>query len=411
MELDENFQFRNSPEWIAYSQQRYLPLEEIRHRLKLRGSQWKKLSKAIAETRKAQALPLLLPSINKVFWYFDADCIRKKISEIERLGTLLFSKIHSTKSFEKEFITDATEEESITSAIYEGANTTRGKARQFIAQKRSPRDKAEQMVLNNYEALNWIKQNRYQEVSIETVLRLHSIVTKGTLTGDDVNYSGKFRDDQVFVGNHQGIEHSLITKALNESIEATTRNQRLIHPLIRGILLHYLVAFIHPFFDGNGRTARALFYFKSIKNELHFVELLSISANLKEHGNRYIRAFDNAVLHDGDMTYFVDFALDSLLTGLQVVNEKVMFLMNVSSLKSKLDLSEHQVRLLQRLALNKVRNMTTEEYAVETSRSNEMARLELNELVKKELLQVQRVAKKNVYLINFVKLKELVSGQ
>ena len=409
MNVNEDFQFRNSPEWIEYSHQRYLPLDEIRHRLKLRGPKWDKLCTTIAETRKAQSLPIFLPSINRVFWYFEADCIRQKISQIERLGTVLFDKIHNAPSFEKDFIVDAAEEEAITSAIHEGANTTRGRARQFIAQRRSPKDKAERMVINNYEALEWIKKNRDQEVSLATVLRLHAIVTRGTLEGDDVNYSGKFRDDTIYVGKHQGIEHKLIRSTLHDVINATTQNPRFIHPLIRGILLHYLVAFVHPFFDGNGRTARALFYFKCIKNDLSFVELLSISANLKEQGGRYIRAFENAVTHDGDTTYFVDFALDSLLEGLQIVNEKVIFLTKVSSLRTSLDLSDHQVRLLQRLALNKFRNMTTDEYATDTSRSHEMARIELKELVKKDLLQEQKIGKKNVYLIRASRLKQLVS--
>lgn len=404
----KDFAFRNSSEWIEYSHNRYLPLEDIRRRLATTGEEWKSLEHQFAQTRKVQSIPLVLRTIDKVFWYFEADCIRQKLSQVERLGTHIYDKIVSQKTFEQEFNLNASIEEAITSAIYEGANTTRSKARQFIAENRPPRDKAEQMLINNYQAMQWIKENHQQQVTKDVILKVHAIVTKKTLEGNDVNYSGKFRDDVVYIGNHEGVNHKLIERSLDEAIAETTQNRRFLHPLIKGVLLHYLIAYIHPFFDGNGRTARTMFYFKSIRNHLNFVELLSISAHLKEHGRRYERAFENAVIHDGDLTYFVDFALDSLLAALKVVEQKVTYLQSVWRLKERFKLSDPQVMLLQRLALNKFRRVTIDEHAKNTERSHEMARLELKELVKHGLLIEQHKAKKFTYVIDSKHLKKLV---
>jgi Fic family protein len=83
--------------------------------------------------------------------------------------------------------------------------------------------------------------------------------------------------------------------------------------------MHYFIAYIHPISDGNGRTARSIFYFKCLKNELRFVELLSISAYLKDRRQAYEGAFKMAIEHEGDLSFFVDFSLDSLLRALDEV--------------------------------------------------------------------------------------------
>jgi Fic family protein len=410
MDFIEDYQFRNSDSWLKYSHERYLPLEDIRHRLGVQGEEWEKLRSTFQQVRKSQAIVFQFKSLNKVFWYFEADCIRKKLSDIEKLGIQLYDKIHSSRTFESEFIVNAAVEEAITSAIYEGANSTRAKARQLIAEGRTPADKDEYMIFNNYEAMRWIKKTSASQITLDMILQLHTIVTRNTMSGNDVHYSGKFRDDRVFIGPHEGIEHNLIEPALQEALDQTTNNRRFIHPLLRGILLHYFVAYIHPFFDGNGRTARGLFYYKAIRNELNFVELLSISAHLKEHGKRYERAYENAVEHQLDMTYFVDFALDSLLYALKKVDQKVKFLINIQVLKRHFGLNDNNIALLQRMSLHKFRHVTIEEYAKDIDRSHELARLDLKKLTELNLLLEKKIGKKLAYLVNSDLLKKTVAA-
>src|SRR5690606_33714731 len=105
-------------------------------------------------------------------------------------------------------------------------------------------------------------------------------------------------------------------------------------------------------------TARTLFYFKAMKNGLKFVELLSVSAHLKEHGKKYEKSFDLVKEHDLDMTYFVDFCLDSLIAALGKVEIKVNYLVKINKLIDAEDLNTNQVSLLQRMALNKYREIT-----------------------------------------------------
>lgn len=419
MTAKENFEFMNSDIWLKYTHVRYLAEEELRHRVPYgtESIKWEETWQKIMSMRKLGAVPMFLGALDIKFWYFPADSINRKISEIERLGTKLYDKISTDKIFMQSFLVDAEVEEAISSAIYEGANTTRAKAKQLIESGKRPATKDDWMLLNNLEALEWIKENKTSQVSLDLILRIHQLVTKNTLSGADSAYCGKFRDDSVFVNNalgkivHEGIDFKKIKNALVEVIKNVTSHPRYIHPLIRGILLHYFVAYIHPFFDGNGRTARTLFYFKSMKHDLKFVELLSISAHLKNSGNQYEKAFEKVRQHEWDLTYFIDYCLESLLAALKIVEGKVEYLLKINGLKEIFDFNDNQIGLLQKLALNKYRVVTIETYAHEIGKSREVARQDLKGLVAKQVMREEKVGKKFIYRVETSKLKEIVQNK
>jgi len=404
------FEFLNSPLWLSYTQQRYLSPEEIRYRFQQQGKlppDWKDLAKKIVAHRKVGSIPFFLESMGKNFWFFPSDSLVRKINEIERLGIDLQNRINNQSLFKKDFLLDSSIEEAITSAIYEGAHSTRAQAQQLIASGNKPKNKDEWMLLNNFNAMNWVHDHRDESVSTELILELHRIVTEHTMEGDDENFSGAFRNDRVFVGPHEGIQHSLIDQSIAEAISLTTQNPRYIHPLLRGILFHYFTAYIHPFFDGNGRTARALFYFNAMRDDLEYIQLLSVSAYLKEHGEQYEKSFEKVASNDLDMTYFVDFCLDSIHSSLLVVSKKVVYLLRVNKLRESAGLSANQVGLLQRMALHKFRTVSIEEYAQQIEMSREISRQELKQLAKLGLIQESKQGKKLVYCIDKEKLGDL----
>lgn len=406
----DDFEFLNSNLWINYSQQRYLSPDEIKYRIEQQSElteDWPALSRKIVATRKIGAITLFLKSIEPRFWFYPSDAIQKKIDQIERLGKDLYQQINAHATFKQDFLLDSRIEEAITSAIYEGAHSTRAQAEQLIASGQRPKDKDEWMLFNNFKAMKWVKENTGRPLSKEVILQLHKIVTENALEGDDVNFSGKFRNDKIFVGPHEGINYKLIEVAIAEMIAITTNNPRYFHPLIKCILVHYFTAYIHPFFDGNGRTARALFYFKAMRNDLLYVELLSVSAYLKEHGTQYEGAFERVVKNDYDITYFIDFCLDSMFSSLNEVSRKVKYLLRMTDLRDRYGVSDHQVGLMQRMALHKFRTVEIEEYAGQIGKSREFARQELKKLVDLDLIAELKVSKKLVYKVNAKKLKEL----
>ena len=397
----DNFSFLNSQIWLKYTQERYLPLDDIKYRLERLGilkKNWLEMRQQVLNFRKMGAVVLNLNSIGKVFWYYPADCIYKKLYQIETLGFTLENQIENNNLFKDEFVSHSLTEEAVTSSIYEGANTTRTKAKELIARGHSPKDKDEQMLVNNYKTMRWIKKNFNLPISNNLILRIHEIITDKTLEEG----CGQFRDDVVYIGKHEGVSHSRIKKVLEEMTYLIANHPRFfnnkLYRLVQSILFHYFIAYIHPFFDGNGRSARALFYLSAMKNDLKFIELLSISAGLK-HGSKYERSFDLVKKYDFDLTYFIDYCLDSLIVALYHTHRRITYLKNISKLINIIGINHHQVILLQKMTLNKYKPITIEEYAENISRSRELARKDLKDLVKKELLKESKKGKKHIYYL------------
>lgn len=214
------------------------------------------------------------------------------------------------------FILNALAEEAIASSMLEGAVTTRREARQMLASERKPRTPGERMVFNNYRAIQFIRQQRQQPLSVEFLIRIQSILTEGTLErADEV---GRFRqpEDKISVvdaSNENIIHEPPPASELGQRMEqlcafANTENgDDFIHPVIKACILHFQIGFDHPFCDGNGRTARALFYWYMLRQRYWLFEYLPISRLIYKSPAQYVEAYLYTEHDEFDLTYFLDY--------------------------------------------------------------------------------------------------------
>jgi Fic family protein len=92
---------------------------------------------------------------------------------------------------------------------------------------------------------------------------------------------------------------------LCEFANGTEDDEPSVHPVIRAILLHFMLAYDHPFADGNGRAARALFYWSMLRQGYWLMEFVSISSVLRKAPAQYARAYLHTESDGGDVTYFM----------------------------------------------------------------------------------------------------------
>lgn len=204
-------------------------------------------------------------------------------------------------------------EEAITSSQLEGASTTRRVAKDMLLSGRDPRDRSERMIANNYRALQYVRKHRMQPITDIRVFELQSILVDGTL--DIIDGAGRFRrdDENIVVEDETGTllhrppeERELPGRLKTLCDFANGANTKeFLPPAVRAILVHYGLAYDHPFVDGNGRTARALFYWVMAREGYWLCEYLSISRILKKARAQYARAFLYTETDDNDATYFV----------------------------------------------------------------------------------------------------------
>ncbi len=204
-------------------------------------------------------------------------------------------------------------DEAITSSQLEGAATTREVAKEMIRTGRPPRDTSEQMILNNFATMQRITKLKEEPLSPKMIFDIHQMVTEKTL--EDSTAAGRLRraDEKRVVGDdwgevyHEPPRAAELEARLNAMCEfANARTPDFfVHPVLRAIILHFWLAYEHPFVDGNGRTARALFYWSMLRSEYWLFEFISISNILRKAPIKYGRSFLYTETDDNDLTYFI----------------------------------------------------------------------------------------------------------
>lgn len=208
-------------------------------------------------------------------------------------------------------------EEAIFSSQMEGAVTTRRVAKDMLRKAMSPKDKSQQMIVNNYRTIQYVVENQKMPLTPERLLHIHQLMTEHTL--DDPQAAGRFRtNDEVVVADgithdivHRPPSHTEIPSFVEELCQFFNdeKPKVFIHPIIRGIIIHFMLAYMHPFVDGNGRTARALFYWFLLKQGYWLTEFLSISRVIAKSKKAYEKSFLYTEADDNDIGYFVAYNL------------------------------------------------------------------------------------------------------
>ena len=252
------------------------------------------------------------------FGYWLPDGIQRELHRIDKsaTGQIFVDEPTIGQADREKYILSSLMEEAIASSILEGAVTTRKKAKEMLRDERKPRNKGEQMVLNNYRTMKKIKELTDHELSIDLICELQASMTVGTL--EDASAGGRFRradeDIHVIDVTDGHIVHTPPpTSELDRRVKLLctfaneTTDSAFIHPVVKAIILHFWLAFEHPFVDGNGRTSRALFYWFLLKHKYWLTEFLPISRIILKAPSKYMRAFQFSETDGGDLTYFIDF--------------------------------------------------------------------------------------------------------
>ena len=218
----------------------------------------------------------------------------------------------------RRYLMSALMEEAIRSSQIEGAATTRRVAKEMLRKNITPRDRSQRMILNNYRTMALLQEQRNAEMTEELLLQIHRSMVRGTLehSADE----GRFRteEDDVYVANeltkevvHTPPPASELSDFMQFFLSLCNDREQptFIHPILRGIIIHFLIGYMHPFVDGNGRTARALFFWYMLRSGYSLLEYLSISQVIYEGKSQYEEAYLKVETDDLDLGYFVQYHL------------------------------------------------------------------------------------------------------
>ncbi|QPN71806.1 Fic family protein [Synechococcus sp. CBW1108] len=394
---------------------RYLHWDELRHRPPPQGlshEQWW-LAEKLARRGTSIALPLL-SSDGGPFWLCQPPMLLKGLHEIDMKAgaSVMAPEAVTTPSTRDRYLLSSLMEEAITSSQMEGAATTRDVAKAMIRSRRAPRDRSEQMILNNYRTMQRIRELKDQPLTPQLVLDLHRLVSQDTL--DDPADAGRLRPPgkEVVVDDAYGTVFHVPPPAgeLEQRLELLCRFANgetpavFLHPVVRAITLHFWLAYDHPFCDGNGRTARALFYWAMLHQGYWLFEFISISSVINKARGQYERSFLLSESDDNDLTYF-------LLTQVKVIQQAITNLHaylerkagEVGALQRRLEgmegLNHRQLALLRHALRHAGFRYTVLSHQSSHGVSNQTARSDLQKLAGRGLLVPGKDGKREIFRV------------
>lgn len=271
----------------------------------------------------------------KPFSYWLSDTAQEWLYRIERNAPkqLVLNELPPSSQQRDRYIASSLMEEAIASSQIEGAATTRRVAKDMLRTGRPPADKSEKMILNNYRAMERLRVLKDAPLTMEILHELHSILTEETL--DEPDAAGRMRrspeDDDVHVYDaDQNILHRPPKGAdLPQRMEKFLAfandlpSEPFIHPVIKAILLHFWIGYDHPYIDGNGRTARAVFYWYLLRKDYWLFEFVSLSRMVLKAEGQYKRAFLYSERGENDATYFIMFNLQAIHLAIDEVQKYI----------------------------------------------------------------------------------------
>ena len=189
-------------------------------------------------------------------------------------------------------------------------------------------------------------------------------------------------------------------------------NDNFIHPIIKAIIIHFVLAYIHPFVDGNGRTARSMFYWYMIKKGYLLTEYLSISRIIYTNKKGYEKAYQYTENDGNDLSYFIQYHLDVMKKAFEELKKylqrKIDEQQNIIKFVGIPNINERQRYVLRTISESRRTMFTPKELATQFDISPRSARTDLQELVEMGYLSTTNLNKRAIGYIKSGQFEELM---
>lgn len=406
-------------EWVRYfTITNYLTENEMEYRRKRVEENSCNFEKIIEEVRRYRAKhkEAIFEYKNKKFVLCETKKLKDSIEEMKEFYKSI--EYHFKDKFNNKLIVDSLILEAFSSSSIEGAHSTVKRTNELVVKKEEPKDKSEKMILNNYDALEFLRKKN-DDLSSEFVCEVHKIVSAGTL--DKNEDEGAYRSEAVEIMSDKGKVIFSPTANIDEMREMTNKLyeflldddfRKPIENIYKAIAFHFIFSYIHPFMDGNGRTVRVLFTYLLKKYGFDMFYFISLSEviykqkNIKKYYEAFVHVERSEANDELDMTYFFYYMVNVMQEGIEILKDRVKNYMREDFTLDKaktnsLDLTPRQKLIIKMLSNSKRSFMqTSDEIAQRIKVSKQTAIKDLKYLIQFELVKAKKIGRNKFYSLS-----------
>ncbi|OUP52908.1 cell filamentation protein Fic [Butyricicoccus pullicaecorum] len=189
--------------------------------------------------------------------------------------------------------TQAMEREILSTFTIEQIDTSRSSVRRILSGY-APTNEREQRIYGMKRGLEFIADPS-NKINEETIYQLYQMVIGAFLPKEDQLLPGqRYRHDHVYiVGDkleHTGLPWNKLAGYM-EQLVAFIQQDSSINDLWKAALIHFYLAYLHPYFDGNGRMARLLHLWYLVQQGYSSALFVPLSEYIERSRKKYYDAF------------------------------------------------------------------------------------------------------------------------
>ena len=187
----------------------------------------------------------------------------------------------------------AAEDEIVATSAIESIDFSRDSVHKIL-KGMAPKDEQENRILGIKHGLEFIADTS-NKITEENLYKLYMMTVGDFLTGDDKLLDGNYyRHDTVYVVSdrieHSGLDYKKVPMFMKKLIEFVNAEDD-INDLIKAAIIHFYIAFVHPYFDGNGRIARLVHLWFLIQKGYQSALFIPFSSQIEKSRKAYYDAY------------------------------------------------------------------------------------------------------------------------
>ncbi len=212
--------------------------------------------------------------------------------------------------------------------------------------------------------LIWVRAHLGEELTPQFICEVHRIVTDGTL--DEAEDAGRLQrqgEERIHIYGSEGQDQLLHVPPPAEELPGRLKRlcdfangageyaMQYVPPLVRALVVHFMMGYDHYFVDGNGRTARVIAQWVMLREGFFLMDFVPVSRLLRKAPAQYARSFLEVEQDEGDLTYFLIWHAQIILRGIRELHDylarKSQEMDQVKQLLRSTDLNNRQIGVIE----------------------------------------------------------------